>query len=713
MTSDLEVPEQLKSRYKDFKLIGAGAMGRVFKATDSILLIDVAIKVLLATRHVRSESAVRFQQEAKAVSKLQHKNILTVMDFGITNEGEPYLVMEFVDGKPLSNILDERKCLSLSEALNITSQICDGMEHAHKVGVIHRDLKPANIIVLGDDYSTASIRILDFGIAKVETVENDPNSVTPEGGFLGSPQYMSPEQMSAEVVDRGSDVYSTGCILFHMLSGAHPFESDSLLALMQAKRTQKAPLVNQKGTHEAVPAAVESVIARSLEADKNKRFSTMIDLKNALIDASHIAESSSDVGARARFPFRTGAIVVVVLGLVSIFAFMVFRPSEVPHEENVLPVTRPQTVFKDNELKQTSRVTDFFDLLYGGTVWEAKEKLDDSALAQIVSLPIEELRLGSQDKITVKGYEYIARMPKLKVLLMNEAILNDDGLRAIAKIKNLEKLQIDGAGVTDAGIAALASTKIDDLSLERVSLTDEGLKPIGKLKNLYRLLIGGTNITNAGLKYIQHLPIKKLHIEACSITDEGMRNMPGIDVIDPATKRRQSTLQRIYLGQCGVTIDGFKAIKDAPLENLVLSGSTQIDDDCIDYIAKTWPKMTQLVINDTGVTKRSIKTLSSMKNLEELGVASLGLSDEDVLPLLKLPKIRILNISANDITDLTLRRLGLCPTLSKLDLTQCDQISAPMLKKAQRESKVRITCPIQTMESQGSLKDITEFMERQ
>jgi Leucine-rich repeat (LRR) protein len=123
--------------------------------------------------------------------------------------------------------------------------------------------------------------------------------------------------------------------------------------------------------------------------------------------------------------------------------------------------------------------------------------------------------------------------------------------------------------------------------------------------------------------------------------------------------------------------------------------------------------MTQLVINDTGVTKRSIKTLSSMKNLEELGVASLGLSDEDVLPLLKLPKIRILNISANDITDLTLRRLGLCPTLSKLDLTQCDQISAPMLKKAQRESKVRITCPIQTMESQGSLKDITEFMERQ
>ncbi|MBX3073787.1 protein kinase [Candidatus Obscuribacterales bacterium] len=712
MTSDLEVPEQLKSRYRDFKLIGSGAMGRVFKATDSILLIDVAIKVLLATRHVRSDSAVRFQQEAKAVSKLQHKNILTVMDFGITDEGEPYLVMEFVDGKPLSTILEERKCLSLAEALNITSQICDGMEHAHKVGVIHRDLKPANIIVLGDDYTTASIRILDFGIAKVETVENDPNSVTPEGGFLGSPQYMSPEQMSAETIDRGSDVYSTGCILFHMLSGAHPFESDSLLALMQAKRTQPAPLVNQRGTHEAVPPAVESVIARSLEIDKSKRFSTMIEFKDALLEAAHVTDSSLDDGAQSRFPLKAGAIVAAVAAFIAIFAFLVFRPAEAPRE-NVLPVARTQTVFKDNELKQTSRVADLFELKYGGTVWEAKEKIDDSALAQLVSLPIDELRLGSQDRITAKGCEYIARMPKLKVLLMNEASLNDDGLRALARSKNLERLQIDGTGVTDAGIAALASTNIDDLSMERVSLTDEGLKSIGQLKNLRRLLVSGTNITNSGLKYIKHLPIKKLHIEACGITDEGMRNMPGIDIIDPTTKRRQSTLQRIYLGQCGVTIDGFKAIKGAPLENLLLSGSPGITDDCIDFIAKTWPKMTLLIINDTGATKKSIASISSMKNLEELGVASLGLRDEDVVPLLKLPKMRILNISANEITDLTLQRLQLCSTLSKLDLTQCDEISAPMLKKAQRESNVRIICPIQTMESQGSLMDITEFMDKQ
>lgn len=713
MTSDLEVPEQLKSRYRDFKLIGSGAMGRVFKATDSILLIDVAIKVLLATRHVRSDSAVRFQQEAKAVSKLQHKNILTVMDFGITDEGEPYLVMEFVDGKPLSTILEERKCLSLAEALNITSQICDGMEHAHKVGVIHRDLKPANIIVLGDDYTTASIRILDFGIAKVETVENDPNSVTPEGGFLGSPQYMSPEQMSAETIDRGSDVYSTGCILFHMLSGAHPFESDSLLALMQAKRTQPAPLVNQRGTHEAVPPAVESVIARSLEIDTRKRFSSMLEFKDALLEAAHVTESSLDDGAQSRFPLKAGAIVATVAAFIAIFAFLVFRPAEAPREEKVLPVARPQTVFKDNELKQTSRVTDFFERKYGGTVWEAKEKIDDSALAQLVSLPIDELRLGSQDRITAKGCEYIARMPKLKVLLMSEASLDDDGLRALAKSKNLERLQIDGTGVTDVGIAALASTNINDLSLEHVSLTDEGLKSIGKLKNLYRLLVSGTNITNSGLKHIQHLPIKKLHIEACGITDEGMRNMPGIDVIDPKTKLRQSTLQRIYLGQCGVTIDGLRAIKGAPLEDLTLSGSAQIDDECVGYIAKTWPKMTLLIINDTSATKSSIKSISSMKYLEELGVASLGLSDEDVLPLLKLPKMRILNISANDITDLTLQRLQLCPTLSKLDLTQCDEISAPMLKKAQLDSKVRITCPIQTMESQGSLKDITEFMDKQ
>lgn len=713
MTSNLEVPEQLKSRYKDFQLIGTGAMGRVFKAADTVLLIDVAIKVLLETRLARSASAVRFQQEARAVSKLQHKNILTVMDFGITENGEPYLVMEFVDGKPLSTILEQNDPLSLTQALNVIGQICDGMEHAHKVGVVHRDLKPANIIVLGNDLATASIRILDFGIAKVETVDFNPNSVTPDREFLGSPQYMSPEQMSDDAVDRRTDIYSLGCILFHMLSGAHPFQSDSLMELMQAKREKKAPLINQVGGHAPVSKSVETVIARSLETDKNKRFSSMSEFKEALLSAAQVDETSNTERIESRLPIAKIASAFTILAFISVFAYMTFRPAEAPSQKEEIPMAPIQTVYKDNELKRSSRVADFFRQKYGGTVWEAKQQIDDDALAQLVSEPIEELRLPSQELITAKGFAYMARMPKLKVVIMNEAHLRDDGLQELAKAKKLDKLQIDGTGVTDVGIASLAGTNISDLTLDRTSLSDEGLKSIAQMKKLNRLLISNTDVTNAGLKAIRHLPLRILHIESSGVTDEGMRNMPGIDVINPLTKKRQPTLQRLYLNQCAVTLDGFKSIKTAPMEELVVSGSTQIDDRCVEFFIENWPRLKTILINDTSATSSSVRQLGELKQLEEVGVASLNLTDDDVVPVLKLPHLSALNVAANKITDVTLERFQDCPSLRKVDLTQCNNLTAATLRRVQGNIKAHLTCPTLALETQNSIEDIAGFMEKQ
>ena len=713
MTSNFEVPEQLKSRYKDFKPIGAGAMGRVFKATDSILLIDVAIKVLLETRQVRSASAVRFQQEAKAVSKLQHKNILTVMDFGITDKGEPYLVMEFVDGKPLSTILEENKQLNLAQALNITGQICDGMEHAHNVGVIHRDLKPENIIVLGSDLSTASIRILDFGIAKVETVEVEPNSVTPDRQFLGSPQYMSPEQMSAEAVDRRSDIYSVGCILFRMLSGMHPFQSDSLMELMQAKREKKAPLLNQIGAHPPAASSLEAVIARSLETDKSKRFSSMSEFKDALLSGANVLDSASTIRTEKRFPVAKIVAAFAILGIISVFAFITFRRAEPTPQKEEIPMAPVEIVLKDDVLKKSSRVADFFNVRYGGTVWEAKRQIDDNTLAQLVYEPIVELRLSAQEHLTPKGYAFIARIPKLKVLLVPDAHLGDDSLREIAKAKKLEKLQIDGTGVTDAGVAAFENSNITDFILERTNLSDKGLKSIAKMKKLSRLLISSTHITNAGLKSIRHLPLKALHVETCDINDEGMRNMPGIDVINPVTKVKQPTLESLYLGSCSVSLDGFKAIKSAPLEQLAVSGSLQIDDGCVEFFVRNWPRLRMLMINDTGATKRSVIQLGALTGLEECGLASLNLSDDDLLPILKLPHLTVLNLSVNKITDTTLERFKGCTSLRKVDLSQCSGITLATLKRVQRETGKRFICPLLTIENENSLEDIADFMGKQ
>jgi hypothetical protein len=248
------------------------------------------------------------------------------------------------------------------------------------------------------------------------------------------------------------------------------------------------------------------------------------------------------------------------------------------------------------------------------------------------------------------------------------------------------------------------------LNVNQLNLTDAGLKSLAQIRNLNRLFASHTKITNAGLKIIRHLPIRVLHIESSGITNEGMKNMPGIEVIDEKTQKTTSTLASLYLGSCRLNVEGLESIRSAPLSELMVVGSTDFDDECVEFIVKTWPNIKMLLMDDTAVTKNSIKNLSSLKHLEQLGIASLGLSDDDILPILKLPKLNTLNVGSNKITDVTLQRLHLCPTLSRLDVTYCNEISPDMLKRAQQKSGIKFTCPIQTIESQGSVKEITDLM---
>ena len=161
----------------------------------------------------------RFQQEAKAVSKLNHPAIVKIHEFDIDESGRPYIVMDYVEGHSLSSMIRERGCLSSSHAIRLLSQAVDALTVAHANGIVHRDIKPSNIIVVTEDNGSLSIRLVDFGIAKVTVPEGKNDTLTSTGEVLGSPQYMSPEQCLGKAVDIRTDIYALGCVLYDVLDG--------------------------------------------------------------------------------------------------------------------------------------------------------------------------------------------------------------------------------------------------------------------------------------------------------------------------------------------------------------------------------------------------------------------------------------------------------------------------------------------------------------
>src|SRR5579885_2724090 len=223
MGEDFWSAKSIANRYEFIKELGSGATGTVNLALDKTLDKQVAIKILKV--NWTANQYVRFQQEARLSGKLKHSNIATVMDFGVTDGGQPYLIMEYVDGGSLASLIAEERTLPLSALLKLFIDICRGMEHSHGQGILHRDLKPENVIVETDENGALHAKIVDFGLAKMQDTDA---SITRTGAFLGSPLYAAPEQ-SQGTFDNRSDIYSMGCLMYHVIKGRPPFSGDTSL----------------------------------------------------------------------------------------------------------------------------------------------------------------------------------------------------------------------------------------------------------------------------------------------------------------------------------------------------------------------------------------------------------------------------------------------------------------------------------------------------
>jgi serine/threonine protein kinase/tetratricopeptide (TPR) repeat protein len=267
----LEPGMMLGERYEIMKQLGEGGMGAVYKARDHELDRLVALKVIRPELAGHPDILRRFKQELILARQVTHKNVVRIFDLG-TADGRKFITMDYVEGRDLKSIINERGSIPAAEAVPIAQQICKGLEAAHVEGVVHRDLKPQNIMV--DD--AGRVWLMDFGLAR----SMELSGLTRTGVLMGTPDYMSPEQARAEKVDARSDLFSLGIIFFEVLTGRLPFQADTLMAKLLQRVQQRAVAVTE--VDPSIPADVSAVVAKCLEPDVNKRYQNVREILNDL-----------------------------------------------------------------------------------------------------------------------------------------------------------------------------------------------------------------------------------------------------------------------------------------------------------------------------------------------------------------------------------------------------------------------------------------------
>lgn len=280
--ADLWFGKELAGKFLIQRKLGSGAMGTIYQAEQTSLGKTVAIKVLHSPLRGDAELLGRFKREAKAASRLNHPNCVQILDFGETEEGGLYIAMEYIQGINLATLLEREHPLDPLRVISIMKQVCLALDEAHAKGVLHRDLKPENIMVEERRQARDHVKVVDFGIAKLE--DNEPNSrrsfQTLAGIVCGTPEYMSPEQARGRPLDARSDLYAIGVMMYHLLTDRLPFEAPSPIEVV-TKHIGEIPVSPNK-YRTNLPAVLNALILRLLEKERDARPASAMALHDEL-----------------------------------------------------------------------------------------------------------------------------------------------------------------------------------------------------------------------------------------------------------------------------------------------------------------------------------------------------------------------------------------------------------------------------------------------
>lgn len=342
-----ELPPDFGERYQVLEKIGQGGMGIVYRVMDNLINKTLAIKVMRHDLATDNAAVRRFEHEAESAAALTHANIVAVYGHGVSKQDAPYLVMDYLAGTSLQQLLKQDSTLNPHRALDLFIEIAEACQYAHEKGVVHRDLKPSNIIITKGENDVGGVKIVDFGIAKTAAaVSRETQNLTQEGEVLGSPDYMSPEQCLGFNVDARSDIYSLGCLMYEALVGVPPFQGSNPIQTIAKHLNEPLDSVAQSLKKTSLPKGLDAVILQCLKKDAEQRYQSMNELKNDLqaVQSGRKPAAHTEKSSRPVLSAGQTLVAAAVITLLSICGYAGFNTFEAQlHSASYSGVQQDQT----------------------------------------------------------------------------------------------------------------------------------------------------------------------------------------------------------------------------------------------------------------------------------------------------------------------------------------------------------------------------------
>jgi serine/threonine protein kinase len=670
----------LSSRYEVENSLGSGAWGAVFLATDTALKRKVAIKIMHQHLTHDAGSLDRFNREAEIVSSLVHPNICTLFDKGVTESGRPYMVMEYLDGLPLNEVIAGEGRVSVKRTIQITTQICDALDYAHKRNFVHRDLKPGNIMVLDGDVP----KLLDFGLAKWRGNE----SLTSTGNTVGTPDFMSPEQWCGLDLDGRADIYSLGATMFFMLTGESMVTETGLLPIADFHMRQKPRELSKVTPDLYFPPLLQQIVDRCLEKDRDARFGDAIELKEALLNVLSSARPSASFETKKQSHSGTKVIVAAVSILLTASAVLLItknagtsttkqqpaqtakpappavriaaQPVSAPSVTPPLPVTpvTSATPVKPRLAKASHPITHIQPLQptpvqtvtphtvlppVADIVPQVAHQTDGAALSPPPSSTPAERTLALR----------IARNRAIGNLMLVRVASDEQALAEIDAAPACNQLTVSTCNIDNAPVIA-AMKRFPNMNYITVYMThvDDEIMPLIAQSKVTGAHLGFTAVTDLGVHAIAgDSQIVDLGLEGQAITDVAVSDIARLP------------LQHLLLRSTHLTPASAGTIaKIGTLESLSV-GKTSWDNNAVEAIQKL-PHLKRLDLSNTRITDAVIDSIIAMRELEELSVARTRLSDQAIAKLASCPKLRHLDLTGVPASAETARALTQAPDLT-------------------------------------------------
>lgn len=645
-TVDLNIPRTpLKEKYEFLSVIGAGGAGVIYKAKQQPLGRLVAVKMIHS--HLMTPTAVkRFQQEATTIAKIAHPNIISVYDFGISEDNQPFMVMDYVEGTPLSSVLDDVGRLSADDTKLITKQLCDGLAHAHSKGILHRDLKPSNIMMVPVEHGQDVAKILDFGLAKTifgDEDEDEREHLTKTGETVGTPAFMSPEQVMGKALDQTSDLYSLGCVMYHCLTGEPPFVGETKMETMLMHLNAKPEPINPSEGEPLVSPYLEMIVLKLLEKNPADRFQSMIEVKEA-------------INATERGLFSTPPKVAKPVNVASDTNRGKAAGAQLPTEQiSTSSIDSPS--FLGHIL--TARALLVVLILIGllsiplmiGYIWINAYPSKDEAARPVKKKQNKTMKKGDDpyeahkfDDDAFKGH-FDPRAQTLSA--HHDPFISDNGLSVAEGNRNIRNVELSEAhSITEKGIKYFQGCNVQRMILSKTQVGDGVgdwlLKMIGPdgLPSLIELNLSETLVTD---KIIPSL-----------------RLLTRLEILDLSSNK-------------GITGAGAKQLGKPGLKTLNLANTAVTDDGLVGLAKAT--DLIKLDLSGTEVSDSGVKNLTGMNSLQEINLSNTKVSDAGVNALVKLKNLSLLNLSKTNITHECLNTIFKRDQISWIDITGCANIT--------------------------------------